>query len=443
MKTFHWGVSASAAQTEGAATTDGKGLSIWDTFTSATGRSRKGISTEPGTGFYYRYKEDLEILAGLGIPNFRFSFSWPRIMPTGRGTINQKGLDFYDRLIDECLEKGITPWVTLYHWDLPQALESKGGWTNREILNHFESYVSLCGKKYGDRVKNWMVLNEPLAFCGAGYFLGIHAPGRRGRMPFMAAAHHAALATSIGADVLRNTVHQAYIGSTYSFSWITPQTEKESDREAALRANDLLNNFFLYPALGKSYPLSRLKFLQQIEKFILPGDEQKLKADLDFIGVQNYTREVIRYSWLSPFIKATMVSASKRGVPVTAMNWEIYPEGIYHVLKNLSDLTNGLPLIVTENGAAFDDIVTTDGNIHDDLRIRYLNEYIQQVIRAKREGVHVGGYFVWSLTDNFEWAEGYRPRFGLVHIDYRNSLKRTVKESGRWYAERIRFETGA
>lgn len=437
METFYWGVSASAAQTEGASVTDGKGPSIWDTFTAAGGRSQKGISTEPGTGFYFRYKEDLELLAGMGIPNFRFSFSWPRLIPAGQGAINQRGIDFYDRLIDECLEKGITPWVTLYHWDLPQALESKGGWTNREILKHFESYVALCGKKYGDRVKKWMVLNEPLAFCGAGYFLGIHAPGRRGRMPFMSAAHHAALATSLGAGVLRNTVQQAFIGSTFSFSWITPHKNNESDRDAALRANDLLNNFFLYPALGKSYPLARLKFLQQIEKFIRPGDEQKLKADLDFIGVQNYTCEVIRHSWLSPFIKATMVSASKRGVPVTAMNWEICPEGIYQVLKNLADVTGDLPLIVTENGAAFDDIVTADSRIHDDLRIRYLNDYIHQVMRAKKEGVDVRGYFVWSLTDNFEWAEGYRPRFGLVHIDYHNGLKRTVKQSGRWYSERI------
>ncbi len=430
---FYWGVSAAAAQTEGAVNVDGKGASIWDEFVKQKRKINDGSNHLNGTDFYNRYREDIDLVAALNIPNFRFSLSWPRVLPEGTGTVNQKGLDFYDRLVDYCLEKNITPWITLYHWDLPLALEQKGGWTNREIINWFSDYVNICTKRLGDRVKNWMVLNEPMAFCGAGYFLGVHAPGKRGRSNFVAAAHHAVLATSIGASIIRNRVPDAYIGSTYSLSHISPYKINEQDIEAAQRVDDLLNNFFLYPALGKGYPLKNLGFLNSIEKMILPGDEKNMKAQLDFVGVQNYTREMIKHNILTPFLKASMVSAKKRNVPFTEMGWEVYPEAIYQVLKKLSVLEGIPPLIVTENGAAFADVVAADGKINDTSRKNYLESNIQQVLKAKEEGIDVRGYFAWSLTDNFEWAEGYRPRFGLVHVDYENNLKRTVKESGKWY----------
>lgn len=438
MSEFYWGVSAAAAQTEGAALTDGRGPSVWDEFCATKKRVHERATPEPGTDFYNRFREDVNIIAQLQIPNFRFSLSWSRILPAGFGTVNQKGLDFYKRLVDECLEKSVTPWITLYHWDLPQAIEDKGGWTNRDVLNYFEEYTSVCIKALGDRVKNWMILNEPMAFCGAGYFLGVHAPGKRGRGNFVAAAHHAALATAAGANIVRSGVQQAHIGSTYSFSLVTPYSGSERDIAAAARVNDLLNNFFLFPAIGKKYPLDRLKFLRCIEKHFMSGDESRLKADLDFIGIQNYTREVVKHSWYTPYIKANIVSAAKRNVPHTEMGWEVYPEGIYQVLKNVASLGQVPPLIVTENGAAFQDHLLPDGSISDQQRIAFLNDYITQVLRAKNEGVDVRGYFVWSATDNFEWAEGYRPRFGLVHIDYQNNLKRTIKESGRWYSDRIR-----
>ena len=438
MKPFIWGVSSAAAQTEGACFTDGKGPSVWDEFCSTKKRVANGDSPDPGTDFYHRYKEDIEIISTLGIPNFRFSVSWPRIFPEGAGAFNQKGVDFYDRLIDACLEKNVNPWITLFHWDLPQKLEEKGGWTNRDVLNHFTDYTMLCSKKFGDRVKNWMVLNEPMAFCGAGYFLGVHAPGRRGRGNFMPAAHHATLAIGLGASVVRAQVKDAYIGSTFSFSLVSPYSSSPDDIEAAERVDDLLNRFFLNPILGLGYPLKKLKFLNGIEKYFAPGDDSRMKVDLDFIGVQNYTREVIKYSWFTPFLKANMVAARKRNVPYTEMGWEVYPEGIYHVLKNLSSIKGIPPLIVTENGAAFADHIQNDGAVNDQQRVRFLEEYLAQVMKAKNEGVDVRGYFVWSLTDNFEWAEGYRPRFGLVHIDYENNLKRTVKESGKWFGRVVR-----
>ncbi len=434
---FYWGVSSSAAQTEGAPFEDGKGASVWDDFVTRKkiiGGDSKIIT---GTEFYHRYREDVNIIADLKISNFRFSLSWPRILPQGTGTINSKGLDFYDRLVDSCLEKNITPWITLYHWDLPLALEHRGGWTNREIINWFNDYVAICTKRLGDRVKNWMVLNEPMAFCGAGYFLGVHAPGKKGRSNFVAAAHHAVLATASGASTIKSYVSDANVGSTYSFSHIVPYNMTVPDIKAANRVDDLLNNFFLYPALGKGYPLNDLKFLRGIEKFMLPGDDLRMKANLDFIGVQNYTREVIKFTPFTPFIKAVTVSPKKRNVPFTEMGWEVHPQSMYQVLKKLSAISGIPPLIVTENGAAFIDEVTEEATIHDQKRLEFLDQTIQEIHKAKAAGMDVRGYFVWSLTDNFEWAEGYRPRFGLVHIDYEKNLQRTVKESGIWYSKMI------
>lgn len=434
---FLWGVSSAAAQTEGAISEDGKGVSIWDEFSKQRRKINDGSNTSPGTDFYHRFTEDIDIIKSLNIPNFRFSISWPRILPEGTGNVNTKGIDFYSQVIDYCLEKNITPWVTLYHWDLPDVLEQRGGWTNRDIINWFNEYITVCCKYFGDRVKNWMVLNEPMAFTGAGYFLGVHAPGKRGLQNFVAAAHHAVLANASGAAIIRNTVDNSYIGTTLSLSMVTPYSNNVKNIEAADKVHQLLNNFFLHPILGMGYPLKKLKFLNGIEKMIRPGDENRMKADLDFIGVQSYTREVVKHSWLTPFIKATMVSAKKRNAPYTEMGWEVFPECIYHTLKELSKIPNMPPIIITENGAAFVDEILPDGTINDIKRKEYFQQHIQQVLKAKSEGVNVKGYFAWSLTDNFEWAEGYRPRFGLVHIDYENNLKRTVKESGRWFSGMI------
>ena len=430
---FQWGVSTAAYQIEGAHDHEGKGASIWDVFSSRPGKVRQGHHGRLACDFFNRYPDDLALVRDLQIPNFRFSLSWPRLLPEGRGRVNAHGIGYYDRLIDHCLELGITPWVTLYHWDLPHALEEKGGWANRDIVGWFEEYVALCARHFGDRVKHWMVLNEPMVFTGAGYFLGVHAPGRKGFGPFIPAVHHASLCQAEGGRVLRGLLPDAEVGTTFSCSHIEPLRQREKDMQAAQRVDALLNRLFIEPALGLGYPVQDLRFLRRIEKYVKPGDEGRLQFDFDFIGVQNYTREVVRHSFWTPFMQANLVPPKKRDAPFTAMNWDIYPEGIYHILHKFSGYGGIRKLIVTENGAAFPDHVT-DGRIHDRERVDFLQRYLAQVQRARQEGAKVEGYFVWSMVDNFEWAEGYGPRFGLVHVDY-ETQQRTVKDSGFWYRE--------
>lgn len=429
---FHWGISSSAFQTEGTSPYDGKGMSIWDEFSRKRGTIKKGHKADQATLFYKYFRQDISFIRWMNLPNFRFSISWSRIFPAGTGKVNQKGLDFYDRLIDECLEHGIDPWITLYHWDLPHELEKLGGWTNRDILYYFHEYIDKCMKSYADRVSNWMVLNEPTAFTALGYFLGIHAPGKKGKSHFLPAIHHAALAQAEGARLIKSFRTDLKVGSTFSFSHVEAYKKEGKHLNASKKVDALLNRLYLEPLLGLGYPLDDLPFLQGLDPFIKDGDLQKLAFDLDFIGVQNYSREVVAHSHFTPFVKAKLVSAKKRKMPRTAMNWEIYPEAIYQVLKRLSTYDKIPPLIVTENGVAFEDKLEPNGQVYDENRIDFLKEHILSVQKAKQEGVNVQGYFVWSLTDNFEWAEGYRPRFGLIYVDY-EKLTRIPKKSAFWY----------
>lgn len=431
---FYWGVSVAAAQIEGAAFQDGKGPSIWDDFAAKKGKIYKNHSPKTACDFYSKHQQDLALVNKLGIQNFRFSISWPRVLPLGIGAINQKGLDFYKRLIDQLLENSISPWLTLYHWDLPQALEEKGGWTNREILHWFEEYVNLVGKHLGNRgVENWMVLNEPMVFTGAGYFLGYHAPGRRGFSNFLPAMLHAALCTGIGERVLRNHQHSIRIGSTYSCSLIHPQSLSSANLRAALKADALLNRLFIEPAMGLGFPTKELVALRPVEKYMKDRDELDLKANLDFIGIQNYTREIVASAWYVPYLRARLINAKKRGVNHTEMHWEIYPESIYEMLAKFSAYNSEIPLVVTENGAAFPDKWSGEFVVSDPQRVDYLKKHIAQVKRAIEAGIKVNGYFVWTLMDNFEWAEGYRPRFGLVYVDF-ESQRRILKESALWFS---------
>lgn len=432
---FYWGVSTAAYQTEGAYKKDGKGLSIWDKFVSTKGKIYQNQHANVGCDFYHRYPEDIAILKQLGIKNFRFSISWPRIFPEGYGSLNQKGLDFYKKVIGNCLENGITPWITLYHWDLPLALHQRGGWTNRDIIGWFSDYVDSCTRALGDQVNHWMVLNEPLVFTGAGYFLGIHAPGLQGLLPFLSTVHHAAMCQAEGGRIIRSNLPEAEIGTTFSCTMVEPRSAHLRDIHATRRVDALLNRLFIEPALGLGYPIDYFHSLKRIEKYMHPDDEVALQFDFDFIGLQNYTREVIRHSYFTPYIHARPVEAEKRRVPVTQMRWEVYPESIYHILKLFHQRYNLDKIIITENGAAFKD-VWRNGKVEDPQRKHYLKQYIAQCLRAKQEGVPLAGYFVWTLMDNFEWAEGYRPTFGLVHVDY-TTQKRTIKDSGRWYSRFI------
>ena len=433
---FKWGVSTAAYQIEGSHLANGKGLSIWDVFTSKKGKVHQGQNGNDACDFYMKYEEDLYLMKSLNIKNFRFSISWPRVIPAGVGSSNPEGIAFYNRLINKCLELEIEPWVTLYHWDLPYALEQKGGWTNREIIGWFKDYVALCVQNFGDRVKNWMVLNEPLVFVGAGYFLGVHAPGKRGMKNFLPAMHHAALCQAEGGRVIKQHFPFARVGTTFSCSLVEPLRPIKKDRLAAKRIDALVNRLFIEPALGMGYPAEDLKFLRNVKKYQLPGDEELLKFDFDFIGIQNYTREIVKHSWFVPYINARDIKAEKRQVPLTAMNWEVYPKSICQMLKKFNNYKGVKDLYVTENGAAFNDVFD-QGKINDKRRINYLKEYLAAVLEAKQEGVNVNGYFVWTFIDNFEWAEGFRPRFGLVHVDFKTQ-RRTVKASGKWYKDLLR-----
>ncbi len=430
---FIWGVSTAAYQIEGAHIKDGKGASIWDDFTTKPKNIFGGHHGEVACDFYYRYRDDILLMKSLNLQNFRFSISWSRILPNGYGEVNQAGIDFYNRIIDFCLECGITPWVTLYHWDLPQTLENKGGWTNRDILGWFGEYTTCCAKHFGDRVKHWMVLNEPMVFTGAGYFLGVHAPGRKGLKNFLPAIHHATLCQALGGKILRKEVRESVIGTTFSCSQITPYSNSKKDILAANRADVLFNRLFIEPILGLGYPTEDLKVLKRLEKHQQPDDLTAIVFDFDFIGIQNYTREVVRHSYGVPYLRAKIVEASERKVPTTEMRWEVYPPSIYQMIHKYNDYKNIKKIIITENGAAFNDELKNNF-VHDKKRIEYLQTHLKQVLKAKKEGLEISGYFTWTFTDNFEWAEGYRPRFGLVYVDF-PTQERIVKDSGIWLKE--------
>jgi len=431
-KKFHWGVSTAAYQIEGFKDSDGKGPSIWDNFTHRKGKIYQDQNADIACEFYYRYSQDLRLLNRLGFNNFRFSLSWSRIFPQGTKTVNSKGLDFYNRVIDNCLQQGIQPWITLYHWDLPLALQDQGGWTNREILNWFEGFVSCCARNFGDRVTNWMVLNEPMVFVGAGHFLGVHAPGLKGMRNFLPSIHHAALCQSLGGRILRSELSSGRIGTTFSCSYVEPATNREKDINATSRMNALLNRLFLEPALGMGYPVDELPVLRRLENYAKADDCHNLKFDFDFIGIQNYTREVVKHSLWVPYLRANLIQAAKRKVPSSAMGWEIYPDSIYHILKQFAQYS--IPsIIVTENGLALNDS-NSNGAVNDPIRIRYIKDVLQNLRKAQLEGVPLDGYFYWTFLDNFEWAEGYYPRFGLVY-NHHLKQRRVIKDSGYWWQE--------
>jgi len=430
---FKWGIATAAFQTEGAWNENGRTASIWDTFAQNPKNVKDRSNAKIATDFYHRYSTDLQIVKQLNFGIFRFSLAWTRILPNGTGEVNQVGIDYYNRLIDTCLELNLEPWITLYHWDLPQVLQDKGGWENREILNWFGEYCTVCAKAFGDRVKHWIVLNEPMSFVGLGYGAGYHAPGKRGLKNFLSAAHHATLCQAEGTRIVRTLVPDAEVGSAFSCSYISPKTDTKLHSQSSIRIDALMNRLFIEPSLGLGYPIDRMPQLKMIEKYMKQGDEQKMVVDFDFIGVQNYFRIVTKFSPFIPVLFAREIPAYKRDVPVNTMKMEVFPEGIYYMLKQFGSYKGIKKLIVTENGTCCDDKLI-DGKVADVERITFFENYLAQVLRAKHEGVNVTGYFVWTLTDNFEWAEGYKARFGLVYTDF-DTLNRTIKNSGYWFKD--------
>ena len=431
---FSWGVAVAAAQIEGAADAYGKGPSIWDTFSKRSGKVKKGHHPGLACDFYHRYREDIALVKFLGFKVFRFSISWPRLLPLGSGLINQEGLRFYHELIDTCLMNGLTPYITLYHWDLPEALEEEGGWTTYAVNHAFNEFVTLCAKEYGDKVKNWIVLNEPFGFTSLGYMLGIHAPGKTGLTNFFSAVHHTAIAQADGGKILRAEVADANIGTTYSCSEVIPYTQSESDLKAAKHVDCLMNRLFIEPALGMGYPGEDWEVM---ERFAIQHSTwrhtERLTFDFDFIGLQNYFPLTIKYNAFIPVIQAWEVKARSRKKPHTAMGWEVNADSFYNIIKQFAAYPNVRKLMITENGAAYADKMQ-EGKVHDQERIQYFELYLSALLRAKREGLNIGGYMAWTLMDNFEWAEGFNARFGLVHTDFKTQ-QRTIKDSGHWFQD--------
>lgn len=431
---FKWGVTTSAFQSEGAWNADGKGESIWDRFTHNKHHVLDHSNADVTCDFYHLYKEDLRVLKSMNFKNFRFSIAWSRIFPEGIGKINEQGVAFYNNVIDECLRLDITPWMTLYHWDLPQALEDKGGWANREIINWFTEFVDLCTKRFGDRVKNWIIINEPAAVTTLGYLTGLHAPGHKSIGKFLASVHHVMMCQAEGARIVRKNVVNARIGTAQSCSYVETYKNNPANIKAVKRIDVLLNRLFIEPSLGMGYPTSELHFLKKIEKYILPGDMEKLKFDFDFIGLQNYFR-IIGKRGIIPFIWANNVKPDAKTTEFTDMGWEVYPEGIYQIIKQFSKYPIK-EIIITENGASFPDVIQ-ENKINDEKRLKFYQDYLGYILKAKNEGVNIGGYFLWSLVDNFEWTFGYKPRFGIIYNDF-STQQRTVKATGYWFQDFLR-----
>ena len=431
---FAWGAATAAYQIEGGWDADGRGVSIWDVFSHTRGRVRGGETGDVACDHYNRWREDIDLMAELGLGAYRFSVSWPRVLADGVGRLNPAGLDFYDRLVDALLERSIEPFVTLYHWDLPAALQERGGWASASMPDWFSEYARVVAARLGDRVRSWITLNEPQVFAFHGYGRGLHAPGLRDWGTALRAAHHALVAHWAGTAAVRSVVPDARVGIAIDLRDVQPATDSEQDRAAAARVDAGSQRWFLDPLFGRGYPPEQVAAYGALLDGIDTGEVANRSERLDFLGVNYYTRELIRDSRRGPF-RAT--AAAVRGAPVTSMGWEVYPDGLTHVLASLHRDYAPSALYVTENGAAFPDTVAPDGTVADTSRLDYLRRHLAATARAMEQGAPVRGYFVWSLMDNFEWAEGFSKRFGIVRVDYETQA-RTIKASGRWYAALIR-----
>jgi beta-glucosidase len=424
--TFVWGAATAAYQVEGAAAEDGRGESIWDRFSATPGNVANGDTGAVACDTYHRYAEDIRLMHELGIGAFRLSVAWPRILPEGRGRVNQAGLDFYDRLVDDLLAGGLDPYLTLYHWDLPQALEEEGGWPVRDTVDAFTEYTEVVVARLGDRVRHWITQNEPWVISWLGYGLGVHAPGRQSERDALAAGHHVLLAHGRAAEVIRREAPSAEVGITIDLVPTYPFSDEEADVEAARQSDGFRNRWFLDPVLGRGYPADMLERYAEILPPIADGDLETIAAPLDFLGINYYTRNVVR---------AGVGEVATEGAEHTDMGWEVYPDGLRDLLVRLHAEYELPDLYITENGAAFPD-ARNNGRVPDPRRIAYLDGHLDALASAIADGVPVRGYFLWSLLDNFEWAFGYSRRFGIVYVDF-ETLERVPKDSFAWYRDFI------
>jgi beta-glucosidase len=441
---FVWGVATSAYQIEGAVAADGRRPSIWDTFSHTPGKTWGGESGDPACDHYHRYADDVSLMANLGLRAYRFSVAWPRVQPTGRGAANAAGVAFYDRLIDELLAAGIEPWPTLYHWDLPQDLQDKGGWSERETAQRFADYAALVSDALGDRVRHWSTLNEPWCAAFEGHMSGRHAPGIQDPIVAVRVVHHLLLGHGLGVAALR--AHGATdVGITLNLIPAEPADDSTEAHDAARLVDGQQIRVFLDPLLLGHYPDDVVEDFARAGAAlpIAAGDLATIAAPIDWVGVNYYAPHVVAGTAQtsagaspSPFIPGDAVAQVAMTDDVTALGWPVRPRTFSALLRRLHRDYPTTPLFVHENGAAFDDTVSADGSIDDPDRRAYIARHIDAVREAVRAGVDVRGYFAWSLLDNYEWAEGYRMRFGIVHVDFATQ-RRTPKSSARWYANLI------
>ncbi|WP_370419388.1 GH1 family beta-glucosidase [Streptomyces sp. QH1-20] len=451
---FLWGAATAAYQVEGAAREGGRTPSIWDVFARIPGKVFGGDTGDTATDHYHRHHEDVALMAELGLGAYRFSVSWPRVQPTGRGPASPRGLDFYRALVDDLLAHGIRPMLTLYHWDLPQELETAGGWPERETAHRFADYAQLVAEALGDRVELWTTLNEPWCSAFLGYGSGVHAPGRTDELAALRAAHHLNLAHGLGAAALRAALpDRARLSVALNPAAVRPRTAAPEDVDAARRVDALATRIFTDPMLHGRYPEDLLADTAGITdwSFVYDGDTATINHPLDALGINYYAPTVVSGSTdsrpsradghgggeRSPWPGADRVAFHQPPGKRTAMDWSVDPTGLYDLLTRFAREVPGLPLVVTENGAAYDDKPDGEGVVHDPDRIAYLHAHLDAVRRAIADGADVRGYFLWSLLDNFEWAYGYSKRFGAVYVDYATQA-RTPKSSARWYSQVVR-----
>jgi beta-glucosidase len=433
-KDFRWGVATAAYQIEGGVNEGGRGQSIWDTFCRVKGAIDNGDTGDVACDHYHRWREDVALMHRLGLKNYRFSIAWSRVLPNGVGAVNQTGLDFYDKLVDELLKNKIEPFVTLYHWDLPQALQDKGGWAVRETTDAFASYVDVVSKRLGDRVKFWATHNEPLVASFFGHGSGEHAPGIKDNAIALKVTHHLLLSHGKAVQVLRTNAKKAKVGITNVTLWVESSSDKDADIKAAQRYDSAVTRWFFDPVFKGEYPKEIYDFYAAILKnknflSIQDGDMKTISTPIDFVGLNYYTRHVVGAGFQPP----VLISMKPPVGEPTEMGWEVYPQGLYNVIKRINQDYAPKEIYITENGAAYKDELK-DGKISDEKRVAYLREHFLQAHRAIQDGVPLKGYFVWSLMDNFEWKLGYLKRFGIVYIDYLTQ-KRIVKQSGEWFAK--------
>jgi beta-glucosidase len=427
---FIFGAATSSYQIEGAWQQDWKGESIWDRFSHTPGMVARDENGDVAADHYNLWQEDIKLMKEIGIRSYRFSISWPRIFPEGRGRVAQAGLDFYSKLVDGLLEADISPMVTLYHWDLPQALQDEGGWTNRNVVGAFQDYAEIVSRTLGDRVNLWATFNEPFVSAWVGYYDGRHAPGHRSLEEMLAASHHLLLSHGESVPVIRANAPDAEVGIVLNIHWKMAASDSYHDRKATYIDDGKLTRWYIEPLAARGYPADMVDYFGREMDMILPGDMEAIAEPIDFLGINYYTRDLVRSDEVSEEENSpiTVIPNEEH----TEMAWEVYPPGLYDVLTRVHYQYRFPKLYITENGAAFPDVKNPDGSIHDDRRLNYIQEHFKSAAKAIEHGVPLAGYYIWSLMDNFEWAHGYDKRFGLIHVDF-ETLDRALKDSALWY----------